>query len=502
MDSFFDEALTKLRTRLEVQTVLTGLCGDVEAYWQLKAAAQNKENVSYLQMVATRLARRVRALQAERAKLQEELRSVRTRAAEVRTTFALDISAVLMESKCVQTLRKRVKDLEERIDVLKQSAEEEEEKEEKERGTAPGEKNGSADSGDEVKHTSADADDRSRQAANVAIIVEQPPPSPPLQPPAPPRDTCLLSDVSDKALLHMFSYLDTAEVLVAAQVNRFVFQRIDCLFGTDSAVVKPEWSIRHPPLASAEPQQPELSSNGAAQESSLQKQQLQQQTTFESAASATKNFFSTLIEGAGGASTQAVHLPKEMLDALSKKLSAAELKAVVALNDAMKKKVDEVDQLSAERDDVAARLQNTENVRDFLVQKLRAAEVALKAAMSEAAQLRKQAAADGEIMSFLDLRGQDLEAQTQDLEHTMQHLQATLNLQQGTYASAEKRLSAELFEVQTKLEDCEASHRAQKKLLVKEVKSLRCLLETTTKERNIYHAQLRVLRDTLSGAAL
>jgi chromosome segregation ATPase len=502
MDSFFDEALTKLRTRLEVQTVLTGLCGDVEAYWQLKAAAQNKENVSYLQMVATRLARRVRALQAERAKLQEELRSVRTRAAEVRTTFALDISAVLMESKSVQTLRKRVKDLEERIEVLKQSAEEEEEEEEeeKERGTAPGDKNGSADSGDEMKHTSADADDRSSQAANVAIIVEQPSPSPPLQPPAPPRDTCLLSDVSDKALLHMFSYLDTAEVLVAAQVNRFVFQRIDCLFGTDSAVVKPEWSIRHPPLASAEPQQPELSSNGAAQESSLQKQQ--QQTTFESAASATKNFFSTLIEGAGGASTQAVHLPKEFLDALSKKLSAAELKAVVALNDAMKKKVDEVDQLSAERDDVAARLQNTETVRDFLVQKLRAAEVALKAAMSEAAQLRKQAAADGEIMSFLDLRGQDLEAQAQDLEHTRQHLQATLNLQQGTYASAEKRLSAELFEVQTKLEDCEASHRAQKKLLVKEVKSLRCLLEMTTKERNIYHAQLRVLRDTLSGATL
>lgn len=489
--------------------MLSSLCGDVEAYWQLKAAAQNKENVAHLQMVATRLARRVRALQAERARLQEELRSVRTRAAEVRTTFALDISAVLMESKSVQILRKRVKDLEERIDVLKQNAEEEEEEEEKER--AAGEKSGSLETADEVKHTlaSADADDRSRQAANVAVVVDQPPPlplslpPPPPQPPAPPRDSCLLSDVSDKVLLHVFSYLDTAEVLVAAQVNRFVFQRVDCLFGTDSAVVKPEWSIRHPPLSSAEPQQLGPPLNGAAQELSQQKlQQQQQQTWPQSAASATKNFFSTLIEGAGGAGTQAAHLPKEMLDALSKKLSAAELKAVVALNDAMKKKVDEVDLLSAERDDVSARLQNTETVRDFLVQKLRAAEVALKAAMSEAAQLRKQAAADGEIMSFLDLRGQDLEAQAQDLEHTRQHLQATLNLQQGTYASTEKRLSAELFEVQTKLEDCEASHRAQKKLLVKEVKSLRSLLETTTKERNIYHAQLRVLRDTLSGSVL
>ena len=44
----------------------------------------------------------------------------------------------------------------------------------------------------------------------------------------------------------MFSFLMTAEVLTTAQANRFVFQRVDGLFGLDSKVADDSWAERYP----------------------------------------------------------------------------------------------------------------------------------------------------------------------------------------------------------------------------------------------------------------
>lgn len=206
----------------------------------------------------------------------------------------------------------------------------------------------------------------------------------------------------------------------------------------------------------------------------------------------------SFIEGSsGGTHPSALLLPREALDSLGKKLSAAEMKAVAALNDGLRKQIADATRTSADKDDLVAKLHNTETVRDFLVNKLRAAELALKATMSDAAQLRRQSLADAEVISYLDLRGQELEAQAHDVEHIRQRLQASLTIQQGTAAHTERRLSRELAEARARVESSEASHKAQKKLLVKEVKSLRGQLDVTTKERNVFGAQLRVVKDAL-----
>lgn len=499
---FVDNTLTSLKCRLEVRDVLHDLVGDIEEWFYQREMSQSRVQTVELQQVAVRLAKRIRALQEEKQVLRSELTSIKERALEVRSKFAVDISAILMESRNTESLKARIKHLESQLidsqqllqkmdqTYLNKHASEKKADEWNERDSPIGESTSHPSSsivapGQEGRPTSVEPHDKDSATCSIQ------PTSPPQSLPPAPRH-CILSDVSDTVLLTVFSYLESEEVLAAAQVNRFVFQRVDGLFGTDSKIIKPEWAERYP-------QTPQVATSSTAAPVSTATGPVASSAA-ATISTATKQFFSTFMEGSSANSNPlAVLLSRELTDSLAKKLSATELKAVMALNEGIKKLAAEQEKLTAEKEDLAARLQNTETVRDFLVQKLRAAEVALKAALAEAGQLRRQAAADGEVISYLDLRGQELEVQTQELEHLRQHLQASLNLQQGTFAHTEKRVSAELFEVKVRLEDCEASHRAQKKLLVKEVKLLRTQLESVTKERNIFGAQLRVLRDTLSG---
>ncbi len=57
----------------------------------------------------------------------------------------------------------------------------------------------------------------------------------------------------------------------------------------------------------------------------------------------------------------------------------------------------EVEALRTEKEDIAANLQGTENVRDFLIEKLKAAEIALKSAIGDIGTLKRQAESDQEV---------------------------------------------------------------------------------------------------------
>jgi polyhydroxyalkanoate synthesis regulator phasin len=49
--------------------------------------------------------------------------------------------------------------------------------------------------------------------------------------------------LQDSPLLHIFSFLQTEEVLNFAQSCRFVYFRIDGIFGIESTIVKPDWGV-------------------------------------------------------------------------------------------------------------------------------------------------------------------------------------------------------------------------------------------------------------------
>lgn len=502
--------VASLQRRLEVRDVLSELVEDVCEWWREDEAWRSRSQAQELHQVAVTLAKRVQALQGEKQGLKGEMSAIKERAKEVRAKFAVDVAAILEESRGVQSLRLKIKDLEAKLASRSNVVE-----------TAPAQAETTASVvvasiPSVASSANAPAPASTPEPTAVALISESalpplPAPLPSLPPPPPPPRRCILSDVSDGLLLGIFSYLQTGEVLAAAQANRFVFQRVDGLFGIDSKIAMPAWGERYPeplptsvtagnssvasPNSQAAPAVPSAAASFAAGTiSALASIATGAQASSKERISSLLSF----IEGtSGGAHPSTLLLPRELLDALGKKLSAPELKAVAALNDSLRRQIAEADKTTAEKDDLAARLHNTETVRDFLVSKLRAAELALKAAMSEAAQLRRQSLADGEVISYLDLKGQELEAQTTEAEQARHRLQSSLSFQQGSFAHTERRLSTELAELRARLDEAEAAFRAQKKLLVKEVKLLRSQLDVTTKERNVFGAQLRVVKDAL-----
>ena len=98
-------------------------------------------------------------------------------------------------------------------------------------------------------------------------------------------------------LFGIFSFLNTGDVIFAAQVNRSVFKRIDTLFGIGSKIVKDDWSNETiPPAAVVK----DNSANAVA--------------ILSANSSGSSNNKSSIIPAADS-------LTKEMVDQLAKKLS-------------------------------------------------------------------------------------------------------------------------------------------------------------------------------------
>jgi len=324
--------------------------------------------------------------------------------------------------------------------------------------------------------------------------------------------TLLIDFEEDIILLQIFSYLNTNEVLNAAQCNRFIFKRVDTLFGIDSKLALVEWSIK-------------TSSNSIITTNSNNNDDDNTQNknkniissippkglmTSNIVSSALEAFGAGLLPGMSNSTTSGTInintsntnslglLTQEMADSLSKKLTAIELKAIIAISERLKKKSILADQLIVEKEDITARLKSTEEVRDFLVDKLKNAELALKASMHEVASLKKQQSADNEVISFLDLKEQELNTQSAILIKKCERLQASYDLLSRSNTQNEKTLQIQLEEYKSKCDDIEISYKAEKKILVKEVKSLRTQLETVSLERNLYKQQITSLKQTLS----
>ena len=301
--------------------------------------------------------------------------------------------------------------------------------------------------------------------------------------------------------------MNTTEVLNAAQCNRFVFKRVDTLFGIDSKLALEEWSIKSSKV-SVETNNGNVKSVTDGAITTVTKGL----TASSIVSSALEAFGAGILPSIGtgmAASTTSTSamtpnpnslglLTQEMAETLSKKLTAIELKAIIAISERLKKKSASVDQLTVEKEDISARLKSAEEVRDFLVDKLKNAELALKATMHEVSSLKKQASADNEVISFLDLKEQELNTQNSVLTKKCERLQASYDLLAQSNTQNEQSLLLQLEDYKSKYEDLELSYKLEKKVLVKEVKSLRSQLETISVERNMYKNQITSLKQTLS----
>ena len=333
------------------------------------------------------------------------------------------------------------------------------------------------------------------------------------------KPVCLLSDTEDLELLHVFSYLDTGEVLAAAQVDKFVFQRVDELFSLESKVAQPSWKVRwdtaqeQKDAAAATAEEEEEDEQSTSAEKKGEPPASASPTTITQSGkenkNAVQNFFTSLastitksIPVGGSAVLDGVDpelclLPPPVLDLLRTKLSNAEMRAITNLNDVADMKIKRVEEISTEKEDLVQRLCNTETVRDFLITKLKSAEMALKSALREGVQFKKQSSADGEVIHFLDLRNQELEGQCKEAELQRQGLQASYDLYQSTHAHNERILTEELMSLKAAQLQSDLSHKSEKKLLVKEVKMLRSSVENVTNDRNQLAAQVQAVSASL-----
>lgn len=272
------------------------------------------------------------------------------------------------------------------------------------------------------------------------------------------RNKLSLIDLEDIVLLNIFSFLDTYDVISAAQICKSLYTRVDILFGIESG-------LAHDIVNGSE----------GVDDSVL-----------------------TKSDETSGFSFPLADEMMIQIDTLSKKLSGYELKLILSITDRLKSLSRDIEVARTEKEDISANLQSAETVRDFLVEKLKGAEIALKSAISEIAHLRKQSESDQEVIAYLDLRTNDLESENVEILSRCQNIQGTLESQSGSHSYTERLLLNEVSDYKHRLEIAESTFKLQKKVLVKEVKSLRYQIAEVVHERDHYKMQLQKFKDALN----
>lgn len=182
---------------------------------------------------------------------------------------------------------------------------------------------------------------------------------------------------------------------------------------------------------------------------------------------------------------------------LAMKLSPAELSAIIAMRDQLRKKGEEVIAMEKDFDDITAQLEGTISVKEILTEKVGQLQNTLKADREISAKITRQTASDQEVIAFLDER-------VQELERTVENLNAD---QAITDKSVEKiKLASErqvavlsdmlAYEREQKV-DQEKEWKSTKKLLVKEVKYCRAQIMTLEAERDGFRQENDRLKEAL-----
>ena len=509
------EASRDIEARHIVAGVLKDLVEDVQAWdcqTALFRARLSVEEKSYQLKVENA---RARELEQENVRMHAQIREMQSKAATVRSLLVDDVSNLLGSSRERASLRQKVAFYKQRAELLQaevQSAAEvaaaaAEEgyfsppvspprrsltpRNSPKTGTVAGTASASGDLGNAAAGTGMLLGDNSdletvtryvedsaatttaaaaatttaaAAAAAAAIIV------------VPYQKPVSLLDLEDAAVLCIFSFLAANEVLGIAQICRGTFKRVDKIFGIGSTAIKPDW--------------PDCI------------------ITVEEAAAITETAGKVKAEAEAAAAAVAAAavaavapveggLSRSMASAMTEKLSEAEMGAIIRMMASMRKQSTELTELKQRESKLTASLKSSDEEREFYAKKLRETETSLKGSVAECASLRKQGATDAEVITYMDARGLELGGENAHLKLRCERLEAGLDLQRGSHEHVEQRLRTELEDGSRALEALEATYKTQKKVLVKEVKSLRNTVTAITRELHQYKSQVLAVRETL-----
>ena len=353
-------------------------------------------------------------------------------------------------------------------------------------------------------------------------------------------ETPTLAEFDTKILMLIFGYLDALDILNTAQVNISMYSRVDSLFGLGNTGVGGSTDGDNSTIATVETApstQPTTATATSASQSTATRV-----TTAPSVAAApptatapsrpvvakpvtartvsppviqhTRSGSQEGIRGIfnmlqgkpssrhspprRGASAPAADTPAPMnaamANSMAAKLSDAELNAIILMTERLRQKEAQAEELVRERDKLAAQLDGTESVKQFLVQKVRDMEMTMSAVEENETKVAQQIASDQEVIAFLDGRIQELERRAVVLKEEVKKSQDEL-ARVREQADQKGMVMGDMLQFEReKSSESEREWKATRKVLIKEVKSCRAQIVALQAERDGYREQNDALR--------
>lgn len=242
LQRYIQDAVHDFQSELVLRTEVVQAMHDLTHAVEMHAlndkylAAQDK--FDHADRTVSELAYRVKSLEAKNRMYEEQIQGIRRQAGQIKEQFSAKAEHFLSEISRNQYLKDRVEQLEKMLQQSKeQSLKWEGNHHKVERVEIVGAENPEIVKSDEViTGAQVKRSPESHQITRFDSIQKTTEKTIPR--------LVQVSDLDDNILLNIFSYLQTIEVLQFAQVSRYIYFRVDKIFGIESGIVKPEWGVK------------------------------------------------------------------------------------------------------------------------------------------------------------------------------------------------------------------------------------------------------------------
>lgn len=347
-----------------------------------------------------------------------------------------------------------------------------------------------------------------------------------------------LDEFDAPILMHIFAFLNALDILNTAQINISMYSRVDSLFGLgqDVPVARPPvtaaFTTAAPtskPTSTATTQQttapvksasskPVPASKPAAQPVAATATTPSKPTSTSPLQGPSPNkldsargLLSSILQprkppaGRIGTISSVAHrrvssvdnpqpMNAAMANSMAAKLSDAELNAIILMTERLKQKEALAEKLVKENEELLAKADGAEAIKEFLVAKMRDMEQSLSTSEDNEAKVARQIASDQEVIAFLDGRVQELEG---DAARLVKERDDAINELTRVKEQTEQKaiVMGDMLQFEREqLKENEKEWRATKKLLVKEIKNCRAQIVALQAERDGYREQNELLR--------
>lgn len=299
-----------------------------------------------------------------------------------------------------------------------------------------------------------------------------------------------LPTLDESILLHIFSFLDALEIVQLAQVSIGLYSRVDSLFvkSGDDAEPPPipteiETTIPRP--------QPQATVVQLPPTPPSTKPVVAAHPETKAAAGGVLSLFQTNKKMAASfdakskdAAASKQPLSVDMANSMAQKLSDKEINAIISMTSKLSKRNEEVEMLNKTNLELRGKLDGTEAIKAFLVNKVREVEQTLQKSKELERKTAQQIASDQEVIAFLDSRVQELEIKEQSLTAEKKSISDQRISEQLRNEKKITILSDMLQYERERSAENERDWKATRKVLVKEIKSCRGHIMALQAERD------------------